>query len=585
MKEFIKDKIPFAFNLYLSFYAMTSNALRWFCLLLPLKIRLQMGMEFTLKDKKSIMQKLYRQRKELPLFLGKRVLCWEPAPWPVHIAMISSVGTALSLRGCSVELVVCDGAPVACIGRDISENESLQNWDKRSPGCYKACKDEANSFGLKTVAIGDIIDTDKLSELRRISQKVDLREIASYVYKGVNVGTYAASSLTRYYRGKVIEFEEELLREHLFSALVILEAAAKKIDSFEPDAIYMSHGLYTSWGPAWEIAMKRRIPVVRIGGGYRRQYTYFRKIADLDTVETGVLSDRGWKERNEKALSLHEERILDDYLTSRYEPNFSGFADVKVETRVESKHDILSKLQMTDDKPIWCIFTHSIWDDSVSMSKNMSRLAFYDYTEWTEETLRTIIDITDVQWIVRIHPTEKRGDNVEGVENIINDMFPNLPPHIKVIPPEANINTYSIFNIITGGVTCRGTVGLEIAVTGKPVILAGGAYYSRKGFTYEGLSANEYKDLLRKTSEIPPFLTPEQKGKARKFAYSYYIQRQIPLRMFKTGSNGRFALFDWRKVESLLPDRDPVVDMICERFFVGDDFVLPDEVIRDVVRL
>ena len=222
-------------------------------------------------------------------------------------------------------------------------------------------------------------------------------------------------------------------------------------------------------------------------------------------------------------------------------------------------------------------------DDSVGLPKDMEQVAFYGYREWTEETLKTIADIPDVQWIIRIHPMEKWGDNTGWVEQTINNMFPNLPAHIKVVPPGANINTYDIFDIITGAVTCEGTVGLEVPViVGKPVIVAANGYYSGKGFTYDGMTPNEYRDLLRKTLEIPPFLTPEQKEKARKFAYSYFIQRQIPLTIFKTGSNGRPVAFDWSKVESLLPGGDPVVDMICERFFEGEDFILPEDIVNSM---
>lgn len=572
-----KDKL----SLIVKFYHKMLNIRRRVFYLLPVSIRLQRGMNLTVGDRRKLVQKLYEKKELLPLFSGKRVLCWEPAPYPVHIAISSCIGTALSLRGCIVEHVICDGTPVACIGREIGFNESFSDWTKRCSGCYKGCKNEANSFGIKTVAIGELVNSETLSELRRISQSIDLAKIDTYSYKGVNVGMYAVSSLIRYYQGKVTEFEENLLREYLFGALVITDAAINKIDSFKPDAIYMSHGIYNLWGPALTIAVKRGIPVIRMGGGYRDQFTHFIKIVNTTYSNTGVLSDRGWKKRLERPLSTHEEQILEDYLNNRYKLNSNGFCDVRVVSSIENEQSIINKLNITNEKSIWCIFAHLNWDNSA----NVSPMAFRDFDEWMVETVKTIIDVPDVQWLIKIHPAEKFTDTYEGVEKLIMDNFPNLPKYVKVIPADTDINTYSIFNIITGGISCLGTVGLELAAMGKPVITAADAYYSGKGFTYDGFSPDEYKSYLRKTPEISPFLTPEQKEKARKFAYSYFIQRQIPLRMFKTGSNGRFSSFDWQKIESLLPGRDPVVDMICERFFEGNDFILDDETIREVVKL
>jgi len=576
IKKAIKDTMPFT----VSFYHRASNVLRRLSLLLPLKTRSQMGKRLTLKDKKEIMQKIYLQRKEMPLFSGKRVLCWEPAPWPVHVALTSSIGAALSLRGCYVEQVICDGTPVACIGREIVNEESFSVWKQRCPACHRACRNEAESFGIRAVDIGELIDAKTLSELRRISQTIDADTLRSYRYRGVDVGAYAVSSLIRYYQGQVVEPEESLLREYLFSALVITDAAINKIGSFKPDAVCMTIGTYSSWGPALIVAMRKAIPIIKFSGGYRNQHTYFRKIVDNTTnFHFGVLSDRGWQKRLEQPLSSSEEQILENYTKDRYRLNPNGFCDAsRMLPPTGDEQRTLEKLNITNDKPVWCVFAHLNWDNAVVLSP----MAFGDFDEWIIETLRTIIDIPDVQWLIKIHPAEAMFNAIDGVGKLIQVNFPDLPSHIKVISPDTDINPYNLFNAIAGGVTCLGTVGLELAVMGKPVILAGESYYSKKGFTYDGLSPLEYKKLLRKAPEIPHIITTEQKEKARRFAYSYFIQRQIPLRMFKVGPNGRPVAFDWGKVESLLPGRDPVVDMICERFFVGADFILPDNIVHSM---
>ena len=56
-------------------------------------------------------------------------------------------------------------------------------------------------------------------------------------------------------------------------------------------------------------------------------------------------------------------------------------------------------------------------------------------------------------------------------------------------------NPFDFFQLVDGDVTVYGTSGLELALLGKPVILAGEAHYGGKGFTYDGLSQNSYKEL------------------------------------------------------------------------------------------
>jgi len=548
----------------------------WAFSLLRVSYRLQHGLHISVRERSVLARKIQVQKKALPLFSDKRVLCWEPAPFPVHIAISCAVGTALSLRGCRVEQVICDGTPVACIGREIVNSESFLDWTKRCSGCYRACKNEAVSFGLKTIALGDLIDSDKLQELRRVSQETNLSAISSYVYKGINVGLYAASSLTRYYKGKMIEPEESLLREYFFGALLTTETAINKIDSFKPAAIYMSHGIYTSWGPALRIALQRKIPVIKMGGGYIPSCTYFRKIVSGNNAHQGMLSDSGWELRRAKPLTAREKEILDSYVRKRYT---QGSGDISVIAAPKGNEEaILEQLQIDRSKPIWCIFANLGWDASLDVAP----MAFSTPSEWLVETMKAIIDNSNVQWLVKIHPAEKTTETVQGAEDTIRQNFQQLPPNMKIIPPDTKVNTYDIFTVIDGGVTCLGnTTGLELSMLGKPMIIAGESLYAKRGFSYDGLTRAKYLDFLKRVPDILP-LSKEQQDDAYKLAYSYFIQRQIPLRMFNVGSNGRPVSFDWRKVESLLPGRDPVVDMICERFFVGEDFMLPDNIVHSM---
>ena len=545
-------------------------------MLLPLKFKLLLKIELGYNEKHKIMRNVFRRKAFLPLFSNKRVLCWEPCSWLVQIDLIASIGAALSLRGSTVEQVICDGVPIACAGREITDGETYMDWGGKCANCFKASKKEVEAFNLKVVAIKEILDDGILQKIKDISEEIEPDKIPSFIYRGIGVGKYAVSSLMRYCKGASFDSSAEILRAYFYAALVITEAAFRKIESFKPDILYMTHGIYVTWGPAWEIAIKKNIPVVKIGGGFSKGHIYFRRIDNLSNVHLGVLSNQKWQSICKQPMTQAENEKLDNFLLERYKFEGSTFCDVKINAEVEKREVVCRKLGITPDKPIWCIFSHVAWDDSL----NMSKMAFLNYVVWIEETLKLIKNVHDVNWIIKIHPSEAWNKTAVGVGKTIERIFLVLPDNIKLIKPEDRMNTLSVFNAITGGVTCRGTIGLELAALGKPVVLAADAYYSGKGFTYDGLNADNYKKLLLNIDKIPPTLSAEQKEKARKFAHMYFLKRQMPLGMFKRGSH--FVSFDWAKSDFLLPGGDPVIDVICEKFFAGEDFIVPDEVIPDL---
>lgn len=544
--------------------------------IIPLTIRLKYGWITTLNERIKLINELFKQSKKDSFYISKRILIWEPAPYPVHISIASCIGTSLLLRGCDVEQVICDGTPVACNARSVTNSESFSDWGEKCLFCYKACENEAKGFNIKTCSLGKLLTSEKLIEFEKLSQTIKIEDINDYKYKGINLGKYTLSALSRYYKGKIIEFEESLLRKYFFSTLVIAESSIRKIESFKPDVIYLSHAIYNTWGPAFKVAMQKGIPVVKLGGGYQRAFTYFRKIVGGDNVHQGLISDSGWEDRKVKSLSRKENEILDNYFKDRYIKKKNSDIPM-LEKPNDDINDVLSKFNITNSKPIWCIFTNVAWDASIDVAP----MAFKSPSDWLVETIKTIIEISDIQWLIKIHPTEATSETVQGAQDIIKNNFKTLPSNIQIISPLANVSPYDIYRIIKGGITCFGnTSGLELAMLGKPMIVAGESIYAKKGFTYDGLTPAKYLNYLKKVPNIP-LLTEKQKGDARKLAFSYFIQRQIPLRMFNI-ENNHFHSFNWGKVELLLPGKDLVMDMVCERFFKGEDFILSDEIVDEL---
>lgn len=499
-----------------------------------------------------------------------RVLVWEPGGMTGLLDISAVVATALRLRGADVHLVMCDGAFSGCILREQSDGVPVSDWHRRCATCVRQYRSNVESFALPFSGFGDFVPVTRRNELRKLSQSVAGDEIFNFQHKGVDVGRLAASSVARNLKGKPMDGEDELLREYLYSALVCTEAAIQALDHFQPDYLLMSQAFYVDWGPALVLATQKGIPVVILTSGYLPGHFYFSAVRSMRGIDAHRLSEAGWQKRLEKPLSSIENERLNRYLNARY--TTSAASDISLPGMPASKADLIHQLQLPQEKPVWGMFTHVNWDEVF----NYGNMIFDTVTDWVLETIHAMASIRDVTWLIKIHPAEFQDKQRYGVGWLINEHFPNLPNHIRLIPSDSPINTYGLFSILDGGVTVFGTVGLELAVLGKPVILAGVAHYGGKGFTYDSATREEYFHLLNEAARLQP-LSISEREKARQYAYSYFLERQFPLNVFSLKDRRMGQIVDSR-LEQLLPGREPVIDMLCEQFIAGGDFILPTSV-------
>ena len=144
-----------------------------------------------------------------------------------------------------------------------------------------------------------------------------------------------------------------------------------------------------------------------------------------------------------------------------------------------------------DQRPIVLLATNVIGD-----SLTLGRQVFSDsMTEWLERTVRFFAGRPDVQLVVRIHPGEliTKGPSVADV---VHQALPSIPENIHLVPADAKVNTYDLVEIADLGLVYTTTVGMEMAMSGVPVIVVGNTHYRDKGFTLDPTSWEAYFELL-----------------------------------------------------------------------------------------
>jgi hypothetical protein len=184
-----------------------------------------------------------------------------------------------------------------------------------------------------------------------------------------------------------------------------------------------------------------------------------------------------------------------------------------------------SQLRLDPDKPIALLCTNVV-GDSLALGRQVFTAGMAD---WLAKTVRHFAQRTEFQIVVRVHPGELLGAGHPSVD-IVRSVVPDMPPHVVVIPPESKINTYDLIELAHIGLVYTTTVGLEMAMSGVPVIVGGMTHYRGKGFTYDPETLSEYINMLDQRLRRPlgEKIPQEQIELAWTYAYRFFFDYPFP---------------------------------------------------------
>lgn len=523
--------------------------------------------------KESIsMRRLYSKSADINNLHGT-TLFWVPGGMPMMLHLESALATALQLRGNRVHAVICDGVFSACVKREITDQIPVAEWQSACHECKKACAKVLDTMHVPYSYIGDYVTEQNISDLQKAATAVTWDNVSDLQYRQINVGKNVQSAVLRYLKGYDFPDEATIVSEYAYSGLICAAAAERAMNELKPSRIFMSHGTYVDWGPALHTALAKEIPVTAWMASYLPSCFYMRNVEDGVHLDFHNMSGKAWNQISSAKLSIGQTLCLEQYLQDRYKKDTS-FDMKRFKSYTGRVDEARIRLGLNTSKPLWGIMAHINWD-TVS---DYSPMVYESFNQWMHDTLLVIKDLPEVQWIIKVHPAEAWDNPESGVEHLIKKNFPDLPSHIRVLAAEENISPLDFFNLVDGGITVYGTAGLELALHGKPVILAGDAHYGRKGFTYDTNSQEEYRSLLRNAAHLSP-LDEAQRELVRKYAYCYFIQRQIPISVVKDPKS-KWWSFQFDKKELLLEGRDPVIDFVCDKIMDGSDFIMNEQLLQ-----
>lgn len=382
---------------------------------------------------------------------------------------------------------------------------------------YGSFDKEINAFDLRRQ---DLYTRRVLSPLNGLVKLVSLLDApaAGSLPQALEEAVETASAFDAMYTLQVEDFDRESrlyqLRGERNRAAAL--TALSLLQSERPEVVLVPNGLVTELGIFYQVARHLDLMTVTYEFNDQREQIW---LAQNDIVMRQNIDDL-WAARGGHPLTAAErEKIaaLEDARTGakKYGKGTRFWQDVPA----VGGEQLRATLGL-DSRPV-VLLASNVLGDSLTLGRNIFTSSM---AEWIEKTVRCFAKRSDVQLVVRIHPGERlmKGPSMTGV---IERALPKRPEQIHVIGPLEKVNTYDIMKIASLGLAYTTTVGMEMAMRGVPVILAGQTHYRSRGFTFEPSTWDEYFSMLDMILADPPRyrLSEEQVETAWNYAYRFFF--------------------------------------------------------------
>ena len=356
------------------------------------------------------------------------------------------LGRALALRGHRVRYVLCDQQLPAC---EVKWQDQEHRWAEACGKCYAFGRALLASTGLDVIPVSELLHGGPAAQ----------REWPEYV----------ESALLKHFHVGVLEENEQVAaqRTRLREAASVSERVGHAVAALRPDRVVMSHGIYCTWGPAREVLLEAGIPILTYGEGKKKDTMKFNWNTSADWWD---VSDE-WERVRDVPLTQAQERQIDDYLASRRRHD----RDARVYNfgEEEPAEALRSRLGLDPTKPTCVLFTNVLWDAASAQRE----IAFSNPVEWVTETISWFARHPEKQLVVKVHPAEVVIGTRQPFASILAREFPTLPENVRLIPPDAEVNSWSVIELADLGLVHTSTIGMELPLEGVPCVVVSRTHF------------------------------------------------------------------------------------------------------------
>ena len=487
---------------------------------------------------------------ELPAPTGPRVAILTMRDWAVHVSWEATIGQALKIRGADVRFITCGGGLERC--------DRTTTWEAPPMPCHtcsKYVRDTLDAHGMEQHPLRTYWDDED-------ANWPELDEISNSELAGVEADGYPLGKLVdipvKWFLLTTRVAEDPIgattTRAFLRSARKVLRATIKMIDEIRPTTVVLVNGLFMFEAIARDVCSRQGIDVVNYERGFITDTLLFAR----DRIACfGEMGDEFLKYRD-VPLTADERLQLTNYLEDRMHGRRSierYWSDVRFDA--VPRQSLGRRVSL---------FTNLTWDSAVIGKE----IAFPSIQEWIDATIKFFGSRPHDELVIRIHPAEVRlagKPTREPLYEYLIERREAIPSNVRIISPDDPTSSYPLMQ--SSDVVCvfTSTTGLEAALLGTPVIVAGETHYRAKGFTQDVDSPQQYLDTLSTVLDAPESFLPDAELVER-YAHRFFFGIPVSSSFVREHIQG-IAQLEISDRADLAPGGHPGLDRICNEILGG----------------
>jgi hypothetical protein len=377
---------------------------------------------------------------------------------------------------------------------------------------------EINEFDLRRQDLYTRRVLKPLDGLVGVVPLLDVRP-ADQVPESLDWALQTSAAFDTMYREQVEDFDPKSVlyrlrlernRHALLSVLRVLRERC-------PTVVLIPNGLVTELAVAYQAARHLGLNTITYEFNDQREQIWLAQNEIIMHQNTDAL----WAARGAQPLTEPQRQAIAEFEDARSHARKYGKGTRFWQDVAPVGSQQLRQALSIDDRPVVLLATN-VLGDSLTLGRHVFA---HSMAEWIEKTVQYFARRQDVQLVIRVHPGERlmKGPSIVGV---IERAVAERPAHIRVVGPEEKVNTYDLMEIASLGLAYTTTVGMEMAMRGVPVIVAGNTHYRGRGFTLDPSSWDEYTAVLNRVLANLPVnrLSPEQVETAWNYAYRFFFE-------------------------------------------------------------
>ncbi|MBA2283212.1 MAG: hypothetical protein H0W25_18540, partial [Acidimicrobiia bacterium] len=469
-----------------------------------------------------------------------------PRDWAAHVQWEAVIGQALRVRGADVRFITCGGGLEIC--------DRANTWEAPPMPCtscsgYVGRSLRAHGFAPQELAEGwEGDDGGAWPEL-------DAMTVGDLV--GARDGTLPLGALVdipvKWFLMSATLEDDPLAgltnRAFLRSARRIARSLDAALDRMAPDVVVLCNGFFLFEAICWELCRQKGIDVVTYERAMIKETLIFRRGGPACLFDLGDAWDT-WKD---VPLTTDEAAVLDSYLADRQ-------LGLQTIDRYWKDPRFVAPDRTGAGRMVG-LFTNLTWDSAVIGQQ----VAFPSIQHWVRAAIEWFAEHPEHELVVRIHPAEVKlpgKQTREPLEPHIRAAFPTLPANVRVLSADDPTSSYPLMAACDGGLVFTSTTGLELAIAGKPVIVAGQSHYRGRSFTVDAEGPEDFAAKLAAVVADPAAFAPDPEL-VRRYAYLFFFRAPVKVSWVEEHVLG-LARINIRDIDELASGRDPELDRVCD---------------------